>query len=202
MRVFLVRHGQPQQHAEGIFLGQTDVPLSQAGRGEAAAAAEELLRLGARARRIYTSDLSRARETAEILARRLERDPAGGGGGVTVIGDKLFREMDMGSWDGEFISEIKRKFPEEYEKRGDDIKNYRVPGGENFYDLKGRVTREFYRVWRDEFAPSGAPDLVIVSHLGVMRTILCELWQDEDEAFGRRCPTGSVIAVEAPDWLV
>jgi len=203
-RVFLVRHGEPRQHGGKIFLGQADVPLSERGREEAAAAGAELARLGARPRRLYASDLSRAKETADIIAGVL----AAGGAGETlpVVPDKLFREMDMGSWDGELISDIREKFPEEYAKRGEDILNYRVPGGENFYELKGRVTREFWRVWRAESAAGGAHgggtagqgcDLVIVAHLGVVRALVEELGGE----WPGKVATGSVTALDMPDWL-
>jgi probable phosphoglycerate mutase len=199
-----VRHGEPEQHSGRIFLGQTDVPLSPRGREEAAAAGDALVRLGARAERIFASDLKRARETADIVAGAL--------GGIPVVPDKLFREMDMGSWDGEFIEEVMRKFPEEYAKRGQNILNYRIPGGENFYDLRGRVTREFYRVWTEEFlpgsvaargalAPESLADLVIVAHMGVIRSLVAEITQDEEEAWKRTFPTGSVTALDAPAWL-
>jgi len=213
-RIFLVRHGQPEQHGGKIFLGQADVPLSEQGRCEAARAGAELLRLGARARRVYTSDLARARQTAQIVAAAL----GGGGaaGGLPVVPDKLFRELDMGAWDGELIGEIKAKFPEEYARRGEDLRNYRVPGGENFYDLRGRVLREFYRIWHEETrdaAPckaevggaagsEGKADLILVAHMGVIRALAAELYQeDEDWAYGLRLPTGSVTAIDAPAWL-
>jgi broad specificity phosphatase PhoE len=219
-RVILVRHGEPEQHSGRIFLGQTDVPLSPRGREEAAAAGDALVRLGTRAERVYASDLKRAKETADIVAGAL--------GGIPVVADKLFREMDMGSWDGEFIEEIKQKFPEEYAKRGQNILNYRIPGGENFYDLRGRATREFFRIWK-ECLPKACPpavgaeeaaawlektdgdlrnrpvhapqDLVIVAHMGVIRALVAELTQDDEAAWRRDCPTGSVTAMDAPCWL-
>ena len=142
-RIFLVRHGQPVQHSGKIFLGQSDIPLSARGRGEAETAGDRLLALGARPKRIYASDLLRAKETADIIAGKL--------GDVPVITDILFREMAMGTWDGELVEDIKAKFPEEFEKRGDDLRNYRTPGGENFYDLRSRVTREFHRIFKEDF---------------------------------------------------
>jgi len=194
-RVFLVRHGKSARHESPIYLGQHDVPLSDHGRHEAAKAAEKFVKRGARPKRIYSSDLCRASETAEIIAERL--------GGVPVILDKLFREMSMGSWDGELIEDIKKKFPGEYEKRGDDIRNYRTPGGENFYDLHGRVTREFHRIFAEDFRDLEEPgDLVIVAHLGVVSSLYEEL-TGEGNATGYwpHFKTGSVTVLDTPDWL-
>lgn len=205
-RIFLIRHGQPLQHSGRIFLGQADVPLSERGKEEAAAAGDRLIRLGARPKRIYASDLSRAKETADIVSERL--------GGVPVVPDKLFREMAMGSWDGELIEDIKMKFPGEYEKRGDDPRNYRTPGGENFYELRGRVLREFHRIFTEDFREakgeagySSVPDmedpgdLVIVAHLGVL-TVLSEEILHASAADGiGGFATGSVTMYEIPEWL-
>ncbi|MCL2111772.1 MAG: histidine phosphatase family protein [Clostridiales bacterium] len=199
-RIFLVRHGKPEQHSGKIFLGQLDVPLSYKGRHEASLAGRALVASGACANRIYTSDLMRAKETADIIAEEL--------GGLTVVPDKLFREMAMGAWDGELIEDIKKKFPEEYAKRGDDLRNYRVPGGESFYDLRGRVTREFYRIFEsDILGVAGSPDespcdLIIVAHLGVVTALTEEL---DPEKYPPGEPkffdTGSVTMCKVPDWL-
>ena len=193
-RIFLVRHGQAEQHTGKIFLGQTDLTLSETGRLEAAVAGDRLLEYDAHPRQIYTSDLARAKETADIIAKKL--------GGPPVIPDTLLREMAMGTWDGELIDDIKAKFPEEYSKRGNDLRNYRIPGGENFYDLYGRVTREFYRIFALEFSADSNMDgdLVLVAHLGVIHALLEELGEIER---GQRhnIPTGSVTVLDAPDWL-
>ena len=199
IRITLIRHGQPEQHRGKIFLGQADVPLSEKGKEEASVAGEKLIENDIKPDVIYTSDLLRAHETASIIAKKI--------GCNTVIPDKLFREMDMGEWDGEFIEEIKEKFPEEYKKRGEDILNYRIPGGENFYDLRSRVSREFFRIFAGEFndkiKAGGSKDLVIVAHMGVIRALVAEITLDEEEAtWVRAYPTGSVTTIEAPEWLV
>jgi probable phosphoglycerate mutase len=187
-RIFLVRHGQPEQHSGKIFLGQADVPLSDVGREEAKEAGDRLAALGAHPARLYASDLSRALETAEIIAEKLH---------VPVEPDKLFREMAMGNWDGELIEDIRRKFPEEYEKRGTDRRNYRTPGGENFYELRGRVTREFYRLLVEEV--EDGRDLVIVAHLGVIVVLTEELGLAEPGVGNSIIfPTGSVTEVYLP----
>jgi probable phosphoglycerate mutase len=194
-RLFLVRHGEPRQHGDRIFLGQTDVPLSGRGRDEAVAAGDELARLKCRPDRVYSSNLLRARETAEIVSARL--------GGASITDVAAFRELNMGVWDGELIEDVRRRFPDEYVKRGEDILNYRVSGGENFHDLRERATNEFYRIQREEFFPAqragGNADLVIVSHLGVIHTLIAELTrEDMSDVMRRRWPTGSVVQFPLP----
>ena len=195
-RIFLVRHGQPEQHSGKIFLGQANVPLSELGRKEAEAAGLRLIELGVRPKLIYTSDLVRAKETADIIAEKF--------GGIPVRPDILFREMAMGSWDGELIEDIKKKFPEEYAKRGDDLRNYRTPGGENFYDLHSRVIREFHRIFKEDFRDSEEDigDLVIVAHMGVNVALAEEIRQTPYFGVpGISFSTGSVTEYETPEWM-
>ena len=181
-----MRHGQPRQHTGKVFLGHANVPLSDIGREEAAEAAKKLRSLGARPTRLYTSDLSRAKETAEIISEQLN---------VPIEEDIMFREMAMGSWDGLLIEDIRRKFPGEYEKRGKDLRNYRTPGGENFYELRSRVTREFFRILTEETKPG--EDIVIVAHLGIVVVLTEELSFAESGAGNSMTfPTGSVTEIE------
>jgi broad specificity phosphatase PhoE len=88
--LLLVRHGETDWNADGRLQGQTDRPLSDFGRRQARELADELADhedLEA----IYTSDLARARETAEIVGERL---------GLPVAVDRDLREKDWGTWEG------------------------------------------------------------------------------------------------------
>ena len=202
-----------RQHREKIFLGQTDVPLSEKGREQAAEAAEELRRHGISASRVYTSDLSRAEETAEIIRERLSRQQPKEARGkevpeLTVIREPRFREMSLGEWDGRFISEIREKYPEEYRRRGEDLLTWKYGNdSENFYDLQYRVMKGFRSILerereaegqRDSGGPDARPnDIVIVSHSGVINVIVSNLRQTElAEQIGKHIPNGGVILLE------
>jgi broad specificity phosphatase PhoE len=87
--LLLVRHGETDWNADGRLQGQTDRPLSDFGRRQARRLAEELETEEIQA--IYSSDLSRARETAEIVGQRL---------GLPVVLDPDLREKDWGNWEG------------------------------------------------------------------------------------------------------
>ncbi len=67
--LLLVRHGETDWNADGRLQGQTDRPLSDFGRRQAQQLADELA--GEELEAIYSSDLSRARETAEIVGKRV-----------------------------------------------------------------------------------------------------------------------------------
>jgi broad specificity phosphatase PhoE len=87
--LLLVRHGETDWNAEGRLQGHTDRPLNELGRRQAKALAARMADDGIRA--VYASDLSRARETAEIVGERL---------GLTVVIDPDLREKNWGSWEG------------------------------------------------------------------------------------------------------
>ena len=87
--LLLVRHGETDWNAEGRLQGHTDTPLNDYGRRQAASLAEQLAGDGIAA--IYASDLSRARETAEIVGGRI---------GLPVSVEPDLREKNWGSWEG------------------------------------------------------------------------------------------------------
>jgi broad specificity phosphatase PhoE len=87
--LLLVRHGETDWNAEGRLQGHTDRPLSDYGRRQAQQLAGELEDEELEA--IYSSDLARARETAEIVGERL---------GLPVVLDPDLREKDWGTWEG------------------------------------------------------------------------------------------------------
>ena len=87
--LLLVRHGETDWNADGRLQGQTDRPLSDYGRRQAQQLADQLA--GEEFEALYASDLSRARETAEIVGARL---------GLPVELDADLREKDWGTWEG------------------------------------------------------------------------------------------------------
>jgi broad specificity phosphatase PhoE len=87
--LLLVRHGETDWNAEGRLQGHTDRPLSDFGRRQAQQLAADLEGEGLEA--IYSSDLARARQTAEIVGERL---------GLPVVLDPDLREKHWGTWEG------------------------------------------------------------------------------------------------------
>lgn len=182
-RIFLVRHGETEQHNEPMFIGQYDVPLSEEGRLAAAKAGREIAaamaedveaeRLGMdkfgkepmpAIERIYASDLGRATETAEIIKNEINGMLGEPVAVKTVPG---LREIDLGEWDGRAISEIKEKYPEEYERRGRNLFTFKMRGQENFYDMQYRVLAAFREILRND----DAKDIIVVTHSGVIRAL-------------------------------
>jgi probable phosphoglycerate mutase len=102
-RILLARHGETEWNRVGRWQGHADQPLNEAGRLQASELAERLAGDGITA--VYSSDLARARETADAVADRL---------GLEVVEDEGLREIDVGSWSGLTRAEVERRFPEGY----------------------------------------------------------------------------------------
>lgn len=106
-----------------MFIGQYDVPLNDDGRNQIRSLAEALASFDVNIGSIYCSDLSRGRESAEIIADRLEEKT---GRAVSLCPKKELREINLGPWDGRPISEIKAEYPDEYRMRGEDIFTFKT----------------------------------------------------------------------------
>ncbi len=98
--ILLARHGETDWNRDGRWQGWADPPLNETGRAQARALAEQLRSTPFDA--VYSSDLRRAFETAEILASSH---------GVDVVADPGLREIDIGSWSGLTRAEIDERFP-------------------------------------------------------------------------------------------
>ena len=152
-RLLLLRHGQSTWNAEGRWQGWADPPLSELGREQARWAAVSLLSVGFHA--VVSSDLRRARETAEIVATEL------GLGSVDVVPG--LRERDVGAWSGLTSDEIEAKWPGQLDEwRAGQLAQ--IPEGEG--DIAGRVMAAL-----DEVLVSHHGDTVLaVTHGGVIRS--------------------------------
>lgn len=156
--VYLVRHGRIQlPDDEKRFIGQTDIPLDETGVDQARRLRDRLANAGLTA--VYCSDLVRSLRTAEIITEGYD---------IRIFSRKDLREIHLGAWDGCTFSDIKKRFPEEFTKRGLDIVHYRPPGGESFEDCSKRVLAAFREIVQ---ASSGS--ILISGHAGVNRILLC-----------------------------
>ncbi|GIE82633.1 phosphoglycerate mutase [Actinoplanes philippinensis] len=148
-RLIVWRHGNTDWNAGSRVQGQTDVPLNELGRRQAADAAELLVRL--RPAAIVASDLSRAADTAAALAALT---------GLTVSIDERLRERHFGEWQGHTMAEVAAERPEEHARwtAGEDV----VGGGvETLDDLGKRVCDALQDAAR--LAPAGGT-VVVATH--------------------------------------
>lgn len=156
-RLLLVRHGESTWNADGRWQGQADPPLSTLGEQQATEAAQRADAFDA----IWSSDLTRARQTAEIIAKQL---------GLDVRLDARLRERDAGEWQGHTRAEIDEQWP------GYLATGRRPPGFEEDQDLGERVLDAITEIRR---AHSGG-SVLVVAHGGVVRTLERNLGDDLD----------------------
>ena len=159
-RLLVVRHGATSNNAEGRYTGQSSAPLSPLGLRQVEALADRLA--GPPIDAIVTSDLPRAMETAQVIARRHPGAP-------TV--DVDLRELSLGEWEGLTPAEARARDLETFQRWQDDPLRYAPPAGETLEQLAIRVRRALDR-WR--MAPAGRTTLW-VTHGGVVSALLCEL---------------------------
>ncbi len=100
--IYLIRHGETEWNRSGRWQGHADVPLSPDGFRQAEVLATRLVAERIAFDHIYASDLSRAMETARIVARAL---------GMPVQTAPALREINVGAWSGLTRAEIVSRFP-------------------------------------------------------------------------------------------
>jgi broad specificity phosphatase PhoE len=152
----LLRHGQTPMSVEKRYAGRSDVPLTDAGVAQAAAAAKRLATAGLDA--IVSSPLQRAVRTAEEVAAVTS---------LPVATDDGFRETDFGAWDGLTFAEVRERWPSEMTAWLADPA-VAPPGGESFAEVSERVTAALHRV----LAARPGQRILVVSHVTPIKTLV------------------------------
>jgi 2,3-bisphosphoglycerate-dependent phosphoglycerate mutase len=118
--LIVVRHAETTWNREKRMQGTTDTVLSDVGRAQAQALARRLA--GEAFSAIYSSDLSRARDTAHTIAEQSGRE---------LLLEPRLRERAFGVFEGLIADEIRARYPQEYARFASRDPDYEVPGGES-----------------------------------------------------------------------
>ena len=167
--LILIRHGETDWNLEGRYQGHSDVPLNERGRTQSFELAKTLRK--EQPVLIYSSDLMRAVESAEILGRNL---------GIRVIQDPRLREIHLGSWEGMLFEEIQAKDSDLLKLRKQDPRTVSAPGGETVENVRVRVTAcvsEILERHPDQtiaVVSHGLPLAILIAHF--RRRPLEEVW--------------------------
>lgn len=176
--LYLVRHGETIL-PKGICIGQTDIPMAQKGiENITQKTLPHLLALHVESPSIVASPLQRAMTTAQIFAQEFS---------VEIEQDPALQEIDMGKWDGLAFTYIKKHWAAEYEERGQNFAHFQAPEGESFSDVQQRALEAILPLCQ-------RPEpVVIVTHAGVIRSLLCAANQTPlQELFTYTPKTGSI----------
>lgn len=159
-KLVLVRHGQTLWNIDRKYQGHSDIALSSNGKKQAYCLRERFRheRLAA----IYTSDLSRALETGQIVGEFHT---------CKINSLSELREINFGKWEGLTHEEIQAQYGELEKQWRFQTENFQIPGGESFQDLKKRVCRQVLTLVKKHRGET----FMIVAHGGTIRTIICSV---------------------------
>ncbi len=159
--LYLARHGETEWNRIGRWQGATDIPLSDVGRAQARLLADRLR--DRRIARVYASQLSRALETAQIIAARL--------GAPTPTADPRLRERGYGAFEGLTREECAQRFPGVWEQY---LVDRRVvpPGAEPQAEVIERITAAMTEIAAQVEGQSEPGAILVVSHGGAIRSFL------------------------------
>lgn len=165
-RLLLLRHGQTAWNQDGRFMGQSDIPLDETGLRQAELAARRLAHEPIQT--IYSSDLSRAWQTAQVVQRARLGDSTGGPA-VHLVAEPRLREMSFGGWQGLTYAQIQEHYPNELAAWEADLLGCSPPGGETLNDLIQRAQAAYLEILVAH--PDGSS--LIVGHGGTLQTLCC-----------------------------
>ena len=157
MKLYLTRHGQTDWNTAGRYQGQSDTPLNETGLRQAEQIAKRLSKETIHA--IYSSDLSRAANTAQSIAdfHALE-----------INKDSRWRELSFGDWEGMTYQEMSASSPELFEAWMKDPLTISTPNGETLAQLAERVKAAFNEIKREHKDQT----VLVVAHSGSLQSLL------------------------------
>ncbi|KAG7560333.1 Histidine phosphatase superfamily clade-1 [Arabidopsis thaliana x Arabidopsis arenosa] len=157
--IVVVRHGETSWNAERKIQGHLDVELNDAGRQQAQRVAERLSK-EPKISHVYSSDLKRAFETAQIIAAKC--------GKLEVLTDRDLRERHLGELQGLVYQEASKIRPEAYKAFSSNRTDVDIPGGgESLDKLYDRCTTALQRIGDKHKGER----VVVVTHGGVIRSL-------------------------------
>jgi broad specificity phosphatase PhoE len=152
--LLLARHGESDWNRSRRWQGFADRPLTELGRQQAEELADRLDEIELDA--VYSSDLRRARNTADAVARRK---------GLAVRTTTALREVDVGSWSGLTREEVEASFPDAYARWLRGAEGW--TDGETYEQLGRRVVKTI----REIAADHDGERILVVAHGGTLRAV-------------------------------
>jgi alpha-ribazole phosphatase len=162
--ILFIRHAETDM--AGTFCGHTDPDLNARGHKQTAELIDRLR--SENIDTVYTSDLHRAQTTAEAIASAF---------GIECRPRRALREINFGEWDGLTWKEVEERDKVYARRWMAEHPLLPTPGGEGFRDFEQRVLEEVTFL----STRVAAQDIAVVTHAGVLRTVLCSLHQSSEE---------------------
>ena len=159
-KLYLIRHGQSEWNILSKVQGLKDANLTNIGREQARKLGKRLIDENIDI--IFSSDLSRALETAEIISSMINKP---------VVESKEIQEINFGPWEGLTLAEIQKKYKEEYLIWMKKPDKFKLEGAETLDNLKNRVMKYVEKV----LIENKDKNIAIVSHNATLKIIILNL---------------------------
>ena len=160
MRLYLIRHDQTVWNAAGLAQGHTDMELDETGLAQAEMLGKAFE--GVEIETVYTSDLSRAKKTAEAVAKATN---------AQLVIDPIIRERCFGEWEGRTFVHIAEEYARIESETGRERHTIAPPKGESYEDTWHRIA-SFAKQLENVEAPTA-----VVGHGGACSLLLARLLQ-------------------------
>ncbi|MEW6087899.1 MAG: histidine phosphatase family protein [bacterium] len=161
MKIYLIRHGESVLNGRNVIQGQSDPPLSKTGVDQVELLAKSLTK--EKFNFLYTSELMRAKQTAEVLSKDL---------GLPISFHKDLAEIFLGEWEGKTPEEVNREYNSGYEKWRKNPTKTLIPGAEHIPEFRKRVSGTFRNILKNH---SDDDNIIIVAHAGTITAIICHI---------------------------
>ena len=160
LKIILIRHGKTSWNGNWKIQGHSNVELSPEGIAEAELLAANFPLPTVDA--IYSSDLNRAKSTAEILAKRFN---------LPVFTMPEIREVHFGDWEGKTLAEMQLIDPVNCENFFRNPEALQIKNAEKFSQVQQRAMNGIKKI----IAAHSTGNIVVVAHGAINRTILCSI---------------------------
>ncbi|NLI99519.1 histidine phosphatase family protein [bacterium] len=183
--IYLIRHGECEGNREGLFRGRFNYPLNEQGIEQARSLATELMNVPLDA--VYTSPLTRAYQTAEIVCQ---------GRSIAPIIEEGFNNIYLGAWEGKPKSEVEKEQPHEFRLWRTEPEKLRMEGAETLDLVQKRAVSSLIRITGERRGGGFA----VVTHRAVLKPLIAGLLGIPEPYFWKLTPeTASYSIVEHTD---
>jgi len=183
-RLLLIRHGYSTGNKDRRFSGQIDLPLSEQGKHQAKLVCDYIQK-NYKVDAIYSSDLVRAVDTVKPLSLALS---------IPTQTYPELREINEGIWQGQLMTDVAEKYPEDFARYKENLGLYQFEGGECYTTLLERLKPMMEKI----ISENPEKTVVIGTHGAVVRCLAC-VWQGipfERLEETPRVPNGTLTEVE------
>ncbi|MEY8356385.1 histidine phosphatase family protein [Lachnospiraceae bacterium 54-53] len=181
MKIYLIRHGQTDWNIQGRIQGSHDIPLNEAGRMQAKLMAEGMD--SRPVKKIFSSTLNRAMETAEMIGRRQK---------VEICPLPQLIEVEFGKWEGLTWDEIRESYPREYLHWCMNPGEAYPPGGESRKEVTDRCMDAVKEILK---ATGGRDDAAVISHGATIAHLISCIIEDTQEEEGIIVENASITTI-------